>query len=210
MALLTQTALLTQDQLKQVEDAVAAVELRTDAELVTVLANRASDYRYISTLWAALIALFVPGLLRLSPFWLDLVEVMIAQLVVFAAFALLLRQPALLSRVLPKSLKKHNAASLAREQFLEHNLHHTRHETGVLIFVSELEHYVEIIVDRGISDKIGNEQWQQLIDDFVRQVQAGNSLQGFLNCINGCSELLARHVPATNQKNELPNRLVLI
>jgi putative membrane protein len=123
---------------------------------------------------------------------------------------LVLRYPPLLARVVPKALKQRNAARLARVQFLEQNLHHTRGETGVLIFVSELEHYVEILVDRGISAKIGNEQWQRLIDDFVKQVTAGHSLQGFLGCINGCSELLTTHVPATDQKNELPNRLVVV
>ena len=67
-------ALLSETQLQQVADAVAAVEQRTDAELVTVLALRADDYRFVPTLWAAIIALLVPGVLRLTPFWLDLVE----------------------------------------------------------------------------------------------------------------------------------------
>jgi len=202
--------LLTEAQLKQLADAVAIVEQRSDAEVVTVLAARADDYRFIPTLWAAVIALFVPGLLRLTPFWLDLFEVMTIQLLVFAVLALLLRFPPLLSRVLPKALKQRNAARLARVQFLEQNLHHTRAETGVLIFVSEFEQYVEILVDRGISAKVGNEQWQKLIDVFVTHVKAGKSLQGFLDCVNGCADLLATHVPATDQQNELPNRLVVI
>lgn len=203
-------SLLNEAQLKQLSEAVAAVEQRSDAEVVTVLAARADDYRFIPTLWAALIALFVPGLLRLTPYWLDLLEVMTIQLLVFAVLALVLRYPPLLAHVLPKALKQRNAARLARVQFLEQNLHHTRGETGVLIFVSELEHYVEIIVDRGISAKIGNEQWQKLIDAFVTQVKAGNSLQGFLNCVNGCGDLLATQVPVTDQQNELPNRLVMV
>jgi len=202
--------LLNEVQLKQLADAVATVEQRSDAEVVTVLAGRADDYRFIPTLWAAIIALFVPGLLRLMPFWLDLFEVMTIQLLVFAVLALLLRFPPLLARVLPKALKQRNAARLARVQFLEQNLHHTRSETGVLIFVSEFEQYVEILVDRGISAKIGNEHWQKLIDAFVARVKAGNSLQGFLDCVNGCADLLATHVPATDQQNELPNRLVVI
>jgi putative membrane protein len=203
-------AMLNEAQLKQLSDAIEHVEKRSDAELVTVLAASADDYRYIPTLWAAIFALFVPGVLRLTPFWLDLFEVMTIQLLVFAALALLLRFPPLLARVIPRALKQRNAARLARVQFLEQNLHHTRGETGVLIFVSELEHYVEIIADRGVAAKVGNEHWQRLIDQFVQQVKAGNSLQGFLDCVNGCGELLATHVPVTDQKNELPNRLVIV
>lgn len=202
--------MLNETQLKQLSEAIESVEKRSDAELVTVLATRADDYRYIPTLWAALAALFVPGILRLTPLWLDLVDVMLVQLLVFVVLALVLRYPPLLARVLPPALKRRNASRLARVQFLEQNLHHTRGDTGVLIFVSELEHYVEIITDRGIATKIGNELWQKQIDEFVHHVKAGNSLQGFLDCINGCGELLAAHVPATDQKNELPNRLVVV
>ena len=203
-------ALLSETQLQQVADAVAAVEQRTDAELVAVLASRADDYRFVPTLWAAIIALLVPGVLRLTPFWLDLVEVMTLQLIVFVVLALLFRIPALLARLLPRSIKHRYASRLARVQFLEQNLHHTRGETGVLIFVSEFEHYVEILVDRGISQNVGNEVWQQLIDDFVQKVKAGQSQQGFVDCINGCADVLAACVPATDQKNELPNRLVVV
>jgi putative membrane protein len=202
--------LLTSEQLKLVADAVAAVETRTDAELVTVLAKRADDYRYIPTLWAAIVALLTPAILRLTPLWLDLVDVMAIQLTVFAVFAVLFRIPAVMTRLIPRQRKKRNASQLARVQFLEQNLHHTRAETGILIFVSEFERHVEILVDRGISRHVADEAWQKLIDAFVEKVKAGNSVEGFIDCINGCCDVLAQHVPATDQKNELPNRLVMV
>lgn len=202
--------MLTDAEQQQVAQAIAAVERHTDAELVTVLARRADFYTYVPTLWAAAVALLTPGVLALTPLWLDMWDVLIAQWLVFVVLALLLRWPPLLYRLIPRRLQHWRASGMARRQFLEQNLHHTHAETGVLIFVAEAERYVEILADRGIDRHVGREQWQGLVDAFAARVRRGETLQGFLDCVQGCGELLGRHVPATSQKNELPNHMVLL
>lgn len=202
--------MLTDAEQDQVARAIAEVESATDAELVTVLARRADHYTYVPTLWAAAVALLTPGVLALAPLWLDLWDVLIAQWLVFVALALLLRWPPLLFRLIPRRLQHWRAAALARSQFLEQNLHHTQGETGVLIFVAEAEHYVEILADRGIHRHVDSARWQSIVDGFTDRVRRGETLQGFLDCVRGCGELLKTHVPATAQKNELPNHMVLI
>lgn len=203
--------MLTNAEQREVAQTIAEVERGTDAELVTVLARRADHYTYVPTLWAAAAALLTPGVLALAtPLWLGLWDVMIAQWLVFVVLALLLRWPPLMYRLIPRRLQHWRAGNLARRQFLEQNLHHTHGETGVLIFVAEAEHYVEILADRGIARHVGQEQWQGIVDAFTRRVQHGETLQGFLECVRGCGDLLGRHVPATSQKNELPNHMVMI
>lgn len=202
--------LLTAAERERVAHAIAAVERETDAELVTVLARRADPYPYVPTLWAAGVALLTPGVLALTPLWLGLWDILLAQWVVFVALALALRWPPLMYRLVPKSVQRWRAANLARRQFLEQNLHHTRGETGVLIFVSEAEHYVEILADRGIARHVDDEQWQSIVDTFTARVRNGETAEGFCECVRSCGELLKTHVPATAQKNELPNHLVLI
>jgi putative membrane protein len=202
--------LLSADDQRAVAAAIATVERETDAELVTVLARRADSYTYIPLLWAAAIALLTPAVLALTPLWLNLWDVLFAQWLVFAVLALLLRIPAVMLRLVPRSIKHWRAGNLARRQFLEQNLHHTRGETGLLIFVSEAEHYVEIIADRGISRHVDNTQWQAIVDRFTASVQSGETRRGFVDCVQACGELLCRHVPATSEKNELPNHLVVI
>jgi len=202
--------LLTAAEQQQVAQAIEDVERNTDAELVTVLVRRADYYTYVPTLWAAAVALLTPGVLALAPPWLGLWDVLIAQWVVFVVLALLLRWPPLLFRLVPKRLQHWRASTFARRQFLEQNLHRTHAQTGVLIFVSEDEHYVEIIADHGINRHVGREQWQSIIDDFTARIRRGETLQGFLECVGNCGKLLSTHVPATSQKNELPNRMVLI
>lgn len=202
--------LLNEQQLASVSAAIDAVEKETDAELVTVLAKQADNYFYIPTLWAALLALVVPLLLKFTPLWLEDDELLMAQWLTFVAAAVIFRIPALMMRLVPKDVKQWRAGNLARRQFLENNLHHTVGETGVLIFVSEAEHYVEIIADRGISQHVDNQQWQLIVDHFIDEVKAGNTQQGFIECIEQCGKLLSEHVPATGAKDELPNHLIVL
>jgi len=210
MAAFFSRSMLTHAQQRQVAEAISAVERGTDAELVTVLARCADRYTYIPILYAAAIALLTPGVIALSPFWLGPWEILATQWSVFIALALLLQWPPLLTRMIPAPLKRWRAANLARRQFLEQNLHHTHAHTGVLIFVSEIEHYVEIIADRGIDMHVEQAQWQRIVDAFTAQVKRGEIVQGFLECVQSCGELLQRHVPATAQKNELPNRMIVL
>lgn len=202
--------LLTEAERQRVADAIAAVERDTDAELVTVLAYRSDIYSHVPTLWAAAVALLTPGALALTPLWLNLWDLLFAQWGVFLALALLLRWPPLHTRLVPAALKRWRASHLAHRQFLAQNLHHTRDGTGVLIFVSEAEHYVQILADRGINRHVRPDEWQSIVDAFVASVRRGETLQGFLDCIERCGALLKTHVPATGVKNELPNRLVVL
>lgn len=202
--------MLTVAEQEQVAAAIAQVERATDAELITVLARSSDNYAYLAIIAAAAFALLTPGIIALLPFWLNAWEILCAQWFVFIVLALLLQWPPLLARIIPKSIKRWRAANLARRQFLEQNLHHTHAHTGVLIFVSEIERYVEIIADRGIDMHVEQAQWQCIVDAFTAQVGRGEILSGFLQCVKDCGELLQRHVPATSQKNELPNRMIIL
>ena len=203
-------ALLSETEVQQVSSAIEKLEQSTDAELVTVLAGQSDDYHYIPTLWAALLAMISPGVVLFMPFWLGVSELLIIQAGVFIFFALILRMPFLLRHIIPKRVKHWRASNLARRQFLENNLHHTAGETGVLIFVSETERYVEIIADRGVAKFIDDEMFAAIVEKFSSQVKAGQTLEGFLEAIDACGTLLVEHVPATHQRNELPNHMISI
>ena len=203
-------ALLNESAQQQVAAAIGLVEQETDAELVTVLAARADDYTYIPLLWAGLIALVAPGLINYFPSWLNGHQLLAVQWATFIVLAVVFRFPPLTTRLIPRHVRHWRAANLARRQFLERELHHTAGGTGVLIFVSEAERYVEIIVDHGISSRIGNDTWTQIVDDFTARVAQGNVLEGFLTCIEACGIHLKEQVPLTHVRNELPDRLVIL
>lgn len=201
---------ITTDQQQEVAALIADIERHTDAEFVAVLARQSDDYRYIPLLWASFIALILPVPLLFLPFWLTTADLLLVQWASFSLLTLLFNIPALRIRLIPRPVRFWRASNMARRQFLENNLHHTAGATGVLLFVSEAERYVEILADRGINQMVDQAQWQTLVDDFIRAVKVGETHSGLLNCIQGCGALLKQHVPATHQKNELPNHLVLL
>lgn len=196
-----------QDALAQ---AINAQEKRTDAELVTVLARQADDYRYVTLLWAALLSLLVPVALLFLPVWLTPFEALLLQWGVLLVLAVLFRLKPVQFRVVPRRLQRLRAASLARQAFLEQGLHRTRGGTGLLIFVSEAEHYVEILADQGIARHVDDSEWQTIVNAFIDRVKAGRVAEGFQECVAACGDKLATHVPATEQKNELPNHLIML
>lgn len=192
--------MFSEQELQQISQTIGNIEQQTDAELMAVIATTSDDYYFVPTLWAAIIALFTPALLYLSPLWLDITDLLVAQLTMFVALTLLFRVPAIKYRMIPKSVKYRRASLLAHQQFLLNGIHKTQQHLGMMIFVSEADHYVEIITDYGISQQIDNQVWQKLVQDFTQNVKQGNTYQGYIQCLTASGEVLAQHFPLTQQK----------
>ncbi|MCG6899057.1 MAG: TPM domain-containing protein [Gammaproteobacteria bacterium] len=194
---------------QRISDAIAAIERQTSGELVTVITRSSDDYRYIPYLWAALLALLLPGILSLDPALVPAKLHYLLQICIFLGASVLFKWPPLKIRLIPPGIKKLRAHRLALEQFFVQNLHSTPGRTGILLFVSVAEHYVEIIADKGINDVVSEHDWKDIVEQFVVQVKDKRVVDGFLTAIFACGTLLAAHFPATAENtNELPNHLV--
>jgi len=202
--------LINKQQQTKVQQAIELAEKNTDAELVTVLAGESDDYYFIPTMWAALISLVTPAVLFQTNLWLNQTDILWIQLIEFIALAFVFRWRPLKHLLVPKRVKFTRAALVAKEQFLDQGLHHTQGETGVLIFVSEAERYAEILADRGINNLVPDDAWDNILNQLLAQIKANNTESGLVEAINACGDLLAEHVPATGDKNELDNHLVII
>lgn len=202
--------LLSKSDQEAVTAAINEVERETDAELVTVLTAQSDNYSYIPLLWAGILALLVPGIANYVGGWFSADVLLLVQWSTFVLLSLLFRMPRINTRLIPRQVRYWRASNLARRQFLEQRLHHTDGGTGMLIFVSEAERYVEILVDQGIADVLDDKVWEDIVADFTAKVHQGETRQGFLDCITACGKLLKEHVPATHERNELPNHLVIL
>ena len=204
-------AFLTDEDRQKVSTAIGVAESRTSGELVAVVARQSDSYLYIPTLWASFLALASPlPLWFLIPSW-GAVDLYTAQLAIFIVVALVFLWRPLRFRLIPRSVKHRRAARTAREQFVEQGLHRTAERTGILIFVSVAEHYVEVLADSGINDKVDSSVWQKAVDDFTANVKAGRVAEGFLAAIADCGDVLAEHFPRPGGRpEELPNRLIEI
>ena len=202
---------LTDAEREKIAEAIKAAETKTSGELVTVIAQAADRYRYIPLLWPALIALVLPGILLVVVPELAATEVYLAQIALFVVLELILLVSLIRMAVVPKSVKNRRASRLAREQFFEQGLHLTQDRTGVLIFVSTAERYVEILADAGINQKVPPGTWDTVVAEFVKHVRAGRIADGFLGAIAAVGEILVEHFPsAAGDVNELPNHLIEI
>lgn len=202
-------AFLNETDKKKIADAIRRVEAQTQGELVCVIASASNDYRFLPLLWSALIALAFPAIVWLSGVWWEQHEIYFAQVAVFLMVGVAFQWAPIKMRLIPRRAQIENARRLAREQFYAHNLHRTRERTGVLLFVSVAEHYVEILADEGINAKVAPGTWDAAVTDFVRQVKQRRIADGFLATVDACGKVLIEHFPArVENPDELPNRLI--
>ncbi|MEO9168587.1 MAG: TPM domain-containing protein, partial [Aestuariivirga sp.] len=183
-----------------------------------VVAARASDdYIHVPIHIATALALAVPLVLwlwQLSHPWdaaLKLGWLFGIQLVVFIIAALALSLPFIRRAITPMRLKRKYAHRNAAAQFLASNISNTRKHTGVLIFVSLMERYVEVIGDEAIAAKLSKSDWQKIIDEMLPLLKGKQSCDALVLGVQHAGALLAKHFPATaHVDNELPNRFIVL
>ncbi|MCW9029994.1 MAG: TPM domain-containing protein [Gammaproteobacteria bacterium] len=202
---------LTEINKQKISDAIKEAESKSDGEIVTVIAQQSDTYIYLPLLWASVIALSVPMLITL----LSLTELTAynysIQLITFILLSLLFRFRPIQMRLIPKRVKNQRCHRMAMEQFFLNNIHHTDKRTGILIFVSVAEHYVEIIADKGINDVVEEDTWSDVVNNFIIKVKADQIADGFIEAITTCGNELVTHFPAGGKDiNELPNHLIEI
>lgn len=200
---------LNEAEKKKIADAIRRVEAQTQGELVCVIAPASDGYRFLPLLWSTLIALAFPAVVWLSGVWWEQHEIYFAQVAVFLMVGAAFQWGPVKMRLIPRRAQQENARRLAREQFYAHNLHRTRERTGVLLFVSVAEHYVEILADEGINAKVAPGTWDGAVARFVEHVKQRRIADGFLSAIDMCGKVLIENFPArVDNPDELPNRLI--
>lgn len=204
-------AFVSEADARRINEAIRQAEARTSSELVTVIARAADRYLYVPLLWSSMLALLVPGILWLAGLATGVVAVYAAQILAFLGFAVLFHWPPLKHLLVPRSVQRRQAQRLAHEQFYAQGLHLTRGRTGVLLFVSVAERYVEILADQGIYQRVPEGTWDRLVAELVARVREGRVAEGFLGAIAACGDILAARCPREpDDRNELPDRLVQI
>lgn len=83
----------------------------------------------------------------------------------------------------------------------------TELNNGVLIYVELADKGIEIVVDRGVADRVPPEEWQAIIDVMRAEFKAGRFEAGTVAAVAAVGKLLARHFPPRGRDNvnELPN-----
>jgi putative membrane protein len=185
----------TDTERAEITAAIQAAEQRTSGEFVAVAARSSDSYHSAALLWSVGLALILPAPLLLFSH-LRFLHIYQLQIAVFVLGMLLLEfLPGLHMALVPKRLRHAKASRLAHAQFYEQGVQLTREHSGVLLFVSLAERYVEIVADKGIHEKIGEARWQAIVDGFVQKVGAGDVTGGFVSAVTACGAAMAEHYP---------------
>jgi hypothetical protein len=108
-------------------------------------------------------------------------------------------------------LKDQSARERAIEVFSLLRVWDTEHNNGVLIYLLLADRDVEIVADRGIHAKLGQETWEIICRDMETAFRNGQFETGVLTGIQSVSEHLARYFPPRHDKpNEMPDKPVVL
>ncbi len=212
----------------RISRAVAAVESRSDVEIVTLATRRSdgyNDWALLLTLLAAsgwlTIAAAVPSLLaRILAWWHAgwsvpalAAENLIAALVIAVAIGVLcwiaLRWMPLRLTLTPERITMGRVRREAVKAFRIGIEARTRAHTGVLIYLSLEEHRAEIVTDAAITAAVSAEAWGDAMADLIVAMKAGRVADGLVGVIEAAGVLLEPHFPlSADDRNEMPDRLI--
>jgi len=196
---------------ERVRAAIRRAESRTRGEVVPVLLERSDSHP--GAPWMAGLSMLLLGstlLVGVLP-WTRPFALLGCQLLLGATGAGL---ALLLPGVRRLFVSEHRADQVCHEQALLEfhalRLERTEGATGVLLFVSLLEHRLVVLGDEGIDACVEPGAWDGVAERALAPIARGDLAGGLVAAIDACGEVLARHVPWTaGDRNELPDRLVV-
>ncbi len=194
-----------------VHEALASAERKTVGEILPVIVERSDPHPGADWLAALAFALVGTALLGVWLPWDRPWVVVVAQCALGAVgFGLARVLPDLKRQFIFEDRATKVTAEQAFQEFYRNGLHRTEAATGVLIFVSLLEHRVVILGDEGIDAKVDAQFWADTDDAVLTGIREGKLRDGLIAGIGKAGECLARHFPwQEGDRNEIPDRLIV-
>jgi uncharacterized membrane protein len=105
-----------------------------------------------------------------------------------------------------------SARRRAIEWFARLHVWDTRHRSGVLVYLLLADRRIEIVADRGISEKVDARTWELVCGEMQREFAHGRFQQGVILGMRAIGDVLAAHFPAGDgpNPNERPDRPVVL
>ncbi|MDA3948210.1 MAG: TPM domain-containing protein [Spirochaeta sp.] len=213
--------MLTDEERAAVAAAVAEAEQETGGEIATAIIPESDDYGFRELLAAVVVGIVTYGVLTLfAPvvettmarvFWtysswmlptaIGGIAMLVGGLTYFLA-----QIPAIDRLIVPKTVMVEAVGRRARRHFMESGAYDTRDRTGVLVFVSLLERRVELIADRGITERVEQERWDAIVADLTEGIATGNAGVALAEAVRSVGKILGDTVERRhNDTNELPD-----
>ena len=211
--------MLTPEDHRRIEAAVASAEEGTNGDIFCVLAGEVSSYREVPIAWGAAVALLLPPAIMAlasgplfaaitgggwtaahasavqSDIGFALTGYAIAQICLFGIVTVVTSLAPIRRRLTPRFLKRHRVKKAAFHHFVAAHSHVKDSETGVLIFVALVERQVEILADAAIHTQCGDAVWARAAAAIQQGMKAPDPTAGIERAIAICGEALKAHFP---------------
>lgn len=187
----------TEENRQLIQEAVKKLESKTAGELVIYFAR--SSNSYIESCWkfAGLMGFCSSAILGImSWMWMlpnnftVLVAMIYVSCSIVVGFLIPYLFPIIRIGLISQQTVDHSVITKARDVFLEEQVFNTVDRVGILIFVSELEHRVQVLGDEGINQKINEDDWHNIVHKVTQGISSGAIVQGLVNAIKECENLL--------------------
>ena len=213
-----------------ISEAVAKAERLSDGEIVTIVAERSDSYHDVGLHYAVLAMLLVPAAFAAMPDsfydWLGtlllgwggeigrpllMLLLAIKLAIVFLVVRYALAWTPLRMALTPGATKSRRVARRAMQLFRVAAEKKTHGRTGVLLYLSLIEHRAEIVADEAIHSKVKPEVWGEAMEVLVEHVRDGRPGEGMAQAVEKIGAVLATCLPKTlDDPNQIPDRLVEI
>lgn len=207
---------LKEADLLAISRAVCQAERQTTAEIVPMIVRSSLDRNHVFWKIFGLFMCFFFIVDAPFLFTKDLYQdplngylILVGELLVLFFSALALSRIDFVCRNISsaKGLSK-NVWTHAELEFHRSGVTNTKDRTGILLFVSLLEHQAVVLADRTLSQKLDPATWDQLLEDLLGQIKKGQMAQGFETAILHAAKIGSSVCPATpHDVDELSNRL---
>ena len=194
--------------------AVADAEHHTSGEIVTIVTDLSDHYEDIGIAWASGVAFVALAAYATFPdVYMGLINRLtggwgheyttneyVALLLTVVALKwvgtwLILKWMPLRLFLTPKATKLGRVRNHAISLFKVGTESKTVGRTGVLLYLSMLEHRAEIVADEAIASKVAPEVWGDAMVALLDHVKAGNPGQGVAAAVAQMGVVLAEHFP---------------
>ncbi len=190
----------------KVKEAVVAIEAKSSAEIVVTVRERSALYRDVDYLVGAVFGLATLVAVIFDPAELD-ERLFPVEVVVAFAVGAALSAFAVGTRLVTKIRKRAEVSRAARAAFHDQKIAGTSRRRGILIYVSALEHMVELVTDVGVPDELVRKDLESARVALELAVEKG-SLGSFMEKMTSLGELLARELPrGEGDTNELSDEV---
>lgn len=195
---------------KRIEEATREVEKKTSGEVAVMVVDSSDDYLEAEItggiLFSGLASFIITVWFLEASLWyfLPLMTVLF-----FPSRYSVKYLPALKRFFLSPGKKEESVRIRALRAFYEKGLYRTKENTGILFFLSLLEHKVWVLADRGIYEKIHQEKLNSFASVVSLGVKEGRACDSLCAAIREAGTLLAEHFPVRkDDTDELSNKLM--